>query len=1001
VSETLPSPKRRPRARRKLALKKLELAAANALEVMRFGRLGPKVGAPYAIVHEGAHYRLRRYGDGAHDGPALLLVPPLMVTAEIYDVAPDLSAVSALAAGGVVPFVIDFGAPEREEGGMHRTLDDHVRAVADAVGRVRAATGRDVHLAGYSQGGMFAYQAAAYLGSLGLASVITFGSPVDIHQSLPNVSSEVAERMIELVRPVVEPTLRRIEGLPGVLTSTGFKLLSFRKEIGQLVDFVRKLHDRQALVKREARRRFLGGEGFVAWPGPALRTFVEDFIVHNRMMSGGFVIDGRTVTLADLRSPVLCFVGLRDEMARPRAVRAIVRAAPSATVFEVALHAGHFGLVVGGTANRLTWPTVLEWIRWREGTGPRPVLLPERVEPRAPLTEGDQEEAENVAIVDALDIELFYDVAKEALHNAWNRLGEVVVDVGEAADALRYQLPRLHRLRGLEEHDLVSAGRALAEQARKIPERTFFLFRGRAFTYDEANQRVDRVVRGLLACGVRPGDSVGVLMDGRPSFLSMVTACSRLGAVSVLMSPRLDDDDLVRALALTTPRFLAADPDHAVRARAAFTGHVLVLGGGAGRKLEADVVDMEAIDPEAVSVPAWYVPNPGRAGDPAMVLVTKGEGGLRAAHVSNRRWALSAYGAAAACTLTSGDTVYCCMPLHHAAGLLVSVGGALVGGARLALAAQALRGATLAAGPTIDPPVFWSEVHTYGATVVFYAGEMARELLRARPSPAERGSPLRLFAGSGMRADAWRRLRERTGASVLEFYASTEGALVLANAAGEKVGALGRPLPGSSEVALLEWDFATGSIVRDSRGRGVAAPPGEPGIFAARMPAPSTASRRALALSVFAPGDAWLTTGDLARRDADGDYWFVDRVADVIHTASGPLASRALEDTLYELDAVALAVAYGVEEDGTELPAAAVVLRAGAALDADALTSVLSARHPRDVWPRIVRLVPSIPMTEGFRPLKNALRNGRLRDFTGPFLELKDRGGYDRFGLDG
>ncbi len=259
---------------------------------------------------------------------------------------------------------------------MRRTLDDHVRAVVLAVGRVRAATGRDVHLAGYSQGGMFAYQAAAYLGSEGVASVITFGSPVDIHQNLPAVSTAVAGRILQAARPLVEPTLSRIEGLPGVITSTAFKLVSARKEVGQLVDFVQKLHDRQALVKREARRRFLGGEGFVAWPGPALRTFVDEFIVHNRMMSGGFVIDGRTVTLADLRSPVLYFVGTRDEIARPRAVRAIRKAAPGVPVFEVALPAGHFGLVVGGTANRSTWPTVLEWIHWREGQGPRPDLLP-------------------------------------------------------------------------------------------------------------------------------------------------------------------------------------------------------------------------------------------------------------------------------------------------------------------------------------------------------------------------------------------------------------------------------------------------------------------------------------------------------------------------------------------------------------------------------------------------------------------------------------------------
>src|SRR5690606_23372316 len=95
------------------------------------------------------------------DWPSVLLVPPLMVTAEIYDVSADSSGVGALLERGVAPFVVDFGAPEREAGGMTRTLDDHVLAVSSAIDRVCAITGRDVHLAGYSQGGMFCYQVAA------------------------------------------------------------------------------------------------------------------------------------------------------------------------------------------------------------------------------------------------------------------------------------------------------------------------------------------------------------------------------------------------------------------------------------------------------------------------------------------------------------------------------------------------------------------------------------------------------------------------------------------------------------------------------------------------------------------------------------------------------------------------------------------------------------------------------------------------------------------------
>src|SRR5262249_55465644 len=247
-----------------------------------------------------------------------------------------------------------------------------VRAVSDAIGRVRQATGHDVHLAGYSQGGMFCYQGAAFRKSAGLASIVTMGSPVDLHRHL-KVGEDISERLVAGMRSMLAWPLARIEGLPSMFTSTGFKLLSARKEALQLVDFVRNLHDRAALEKREAKRLFLGGEGFVAWPGPAFRKFVDELIVGNRMSAGGFVIDGHTVTLADLASPILYFVGSRDEMGRPPAVRGIRKAAPKVdAMYEIPLKAGHFGLVVGTTALTVTWPSVVAWMRWREGDGTLP-----------------------------------------------------------------------------------------------------------------------------------------------------------------------------------------------------------------------------------------------------------------------------------------------------------------------------------------------------------------------------------------------------------------------------------------------------------------------------------------------------------------------------------------------------------------------------------------------------------------------------------------------------
>lgn len=942
------------------------MAAQNALEIVRAGRLSTPYSAPFDVTHEDPTYRLRRYHGTrvarGESGGALLLVPPLMVASEVYDIAPDISAIAYLVREGVDVWLTDFGAPEREEGGLTRTLDDHVCAVSDAIERVAATTGKPVHLAGYSQGGMFAYQAAAFRQSRDLASLVTFGSPVDIHRNMPGVSDAVIERLVGGLRVALGAPIERAESLPGVLTSTGFKLLSARKEVAQFFDFLGKLHDRQELEKRESKRLFLRGQGFVAWPGPAFRTFVDEFIVANRMASGGFVIDGRTVSLADITCPILCFIGERDDMARPAAVRAIRNAAPNAEIFEVPIKAGHFGVVVGSTAIERTWPTVRQWLRWRDGSGERPGALPAP----APAYIPDQEDYEAID-ESAFDVELAFDVIAKAAGAVWNRVGEVASDVTDSFDHLRFQIPRLSQLRSLQPSTRISMGLTLERQAREIPERTFFLWRGRAFCYRDANERVNNVVRGLIACGIRPSQRVGVLMGGRPSQLTVVAALNRLGAVAVLLGPGLPNPALARALLDADCGALIADPEQAARARASWSGDLLVLGGGGRQALPDDVVDMEAIDPDAVKLPAWYVANPGRARDLALIIVGRGRGErARLLHITNHRWAFSAIGAAAACTLTHKDTVYACLPLHHAAGTLVATGSALVGGARLALATE------------FSPDMFWSEVRRYGATVVFYAGEMCRSLVDAPHARGERSHPVRLFAGSGMRRDVWHRVLERFGAGVLEFYASTEATAVLANASGEKVGALGRPMPGSSELALAAFDFDAGEILRRR------AEPDQPGALLTRVSATDATDR--VMRDVFEPGDAWYVTGDLLRQDLAGDYWYVERISDLIETGGGLIAPRPIEDALYAVPEVALAVVYGARDPHAgEVPVAAVVVRDGAHLRADRLTAALAVLEPR-ARPRTISVVDQIPMTDGFRPIRGApgpgpvgfeLRDGR------------------------
>jgi putative long chain acyl-CoA synthase len=939
---------------------RLGAAAQNALEVARFGGLATdEVPSPYEVASEQRVYRLRHYYPDRADGhgPPVLLVPPMMLAAEVYDVSPTTSAVTILREHGVDPWVVDFGAPEKEEGGLERTLTDHVLAVSDAVDRVRRATALDVHLAGYSQGGMFCYQTAAYRRGEGLGSLVTFGSPVDTRLAMP---FGIPEQLATGVAGFLADRVLGGWALPAWASRTGFRLLDPVKSLRSRLDFILALHDREALLPREGQRRFLEAEGWVAWPGPAMADFLRQFIAHNRMLEGGFVIEGRLVTLADIECPILSVVGTVDEIAPAPGVRAIRQAAPRADVHELALRAGHFGLVVGSTSNNVTWPTVAAWIHWRSSGG----QLPPDVKPIP--DDATLEPTPEVRNHLGYGLELAAGVGTGMARSALRTAQRTVHSVRELTREAAGQLPRLARLEQIQPSTRISLGLLVEERRRKASEDIFFLFEDRAYNAGEINERIDNVVRGLISIGVRQGEHVGVLMGMRPSALALAIAISRIGAVSVLMRP---DGDVAREAQLGQVERIIADPERAPLAAGLGTLHTFVLGGGGGPRDLAGAVtaDMEQIDPGAVALPRWYRPNPGRASDLAFIVFT-GEGArTRMSRITNRRWALSAFGTASSAALTGADTVYSVTPLYHPSGLMMSIGGAIAGGARLAMATR------------FDPSIFWEEARRYGVTVGSYTWTLVHDLVEAPPHPGERHHHVRLFIGSGMPRGLWRRVQERfSPARVLEFYASTEAGVILVNLSGAKEGSMGRPLPGSAEVRIAAYDVDARRLVLGPDGFVQEAGEEEVGMLLARVrPAESTSTTPLR--GVFAPEDAWLETGDLFRRDGGGDYWRVDSAADVIRTAEGPAFTAPIRDALGSIPAVDLAVAYGVPASDREheLAVSAVTLRAGRELDAKEIAAAVRglARTER---PAIVHVVDRIPVTTWFRPLTGPLREAGI-----------------------
>ena len=873
-------------------------------------------------------YRLRRYfPDAARPGP------PVAAGAADDARGRGLRRLAGVERGrgpaehGVDPWVVDFGAPEHEEGGLERTLADHVVAVSEPSTGCASATGADVHLGGYSQGGMFCYQAAAYRRGEGIDSVVTFGSPVDTRGALPfGIPEEVAESAARRARRACFGAPR----VPAWASRTGFRLLDPVKSLRQRVDFVRQLHDREALLPRERQRRFLQGEGWVAWPGPAIADFMRQFVAHNRMLAGRLRDRGPHRHAGRHRPPgaVLRRRGRRDRAAAaPCGRSAAPRRARRSTRSRCAP-----GTSASSSARRrraTTWPTVAAWTRWRDGRGTscptsiRPVAEDEP-EPPAPGSGPGSASGSSSRPGSARGV-------------ARSLVGAAVAR-GRRRPGARRGGPASCRAwpasGGCSRGPASRSGCCSTSRPRARPTTPSSCSRTAPTPTPPPSAASTTSCAGLISLGVRQGEHVGVLMGTRPSGLTVVAALNRLGAVAVLLRP---DGAVAREAELGQ-----VTPDRRrPRARRAARSEAGARGGARARRRRrgarprlAGSSTWSGSIPTRSSCRPGTRPTPAAPRDLAFVLFT-GEGErTRANRITNGRWALSAFGTASAAALSDADTVYAVTPIHHPSGLLMSIGGAIArrrpARAWRATSTRRRSGTRSAATGSRSSP-------TPGRCCTSSSTRPT-----TRPSTTTRCA---CSSAPGCRAGCGGGSRER--------FAPARGARVLRLDRGR-----GGPRQPERREARLQGPAAAGQRrgparrlrrrrrppararrrlrdrVRAGRGRDAAHP---------RCAAWSSSSESPLR-GVFEPDDAWLATGDLFRADEDGDFWLVDHAAALIRTAHGHVGSFPIVDALGDLDAVDLAVVYGVDDPDSEhqLAVAAVTLRDGAELDPAALGEALS-----------------------------------------------------------
>jgi fatty-acyl-CoA synthase len=472
--------------------------------------------------------------------------------------------------------------------------------------------------------------------------------------------------------------------------------------------------------------------------------------------------------------------------------------------------------------------------------------------------------------------------------------------------------------------------------------------------------RANRCARWALAQGIKKGDTVCLLMPNCPDYLALWLGITRIGGIAALLNTNLKGEALGHCIKVAAPKHIIASENLADGITSDTT---IWRHGPAFRQLLENFSGASLTESERRDI---------TLNDRALLIYTSGTTGLpKAAYVSHRRvmswthWFSGMTGAG------PDDRLYNCLPMYHSVGGVVASGAVLVGGGAVILREK------------FSASSFWRDVADSGATIFQYIGELCRYLLAGQgEAPAHN---LRLAVGNGLSGDVWEAFQQHFAVPrILEFYAATEGNFSLYNADG-KVGSIGR-IPGflahRFPTAIVKFDAATGLPARGPDGLCIAVTRGEIGEAigkiaggAARFEGytDAAATEKKILRDVFKPGDAWVRSGDLMRQDAQGYFYFMDRIGDTFRWKGENVATTEVAAAAASAPGVKAANIYGVAVEGHGGKCGMAALEIDGDFDLATFRAHMALRLPAYARPVFLRIVDSLAVTETFKQKKYLL----------------------------
>jgi fatty-acyl-CoA synthase len=516
----------------------------------------------------------------------------------------------------------------------------------------------------------------------------------------------------------------------------------------------------------------------------------------------------------------------------------------------------------------------------------------------------------------------------------------------------------------------------IAELAEKYGDAPALVSDREQLSYRELSAQANRYARWAFDQGVRKGDTVCLLMSGRPEFLAVWIGITRIGGVTALLNTNLVDSGLAYCINVVEPKHIVVEAQmfkSLESARAHLTGDAKIwLHGDAGAdlpRIDRAVAALSGKDLVPSDRPALTIE------DRALYIYTSGTTGLpKAANLNHYRVMLATHAFAGVMNTRASDRMYDCLPLYH------TVGGLLATGALL------LRGGSVVIRDRFSAHEFWHDIARWECTCFQYIGELCRYLLHAPAQPEEHSHRLRFACGNGLRSDVWKQFQQRFRIpQIIEFYGATEGNVTLFNFDG-KEGAVGRLpwwLAHRFAIKIVRFDAERQLPERDEGGfciesavdevgeviGKILSDPSQPGARFEGYASQSETEHKILH-DVFEKGDVWFRTGDLMRKDRRGYFYFVDRLGDTFRWKGENVSTTEVELVLDQFDGILEANVYGVAIEGRDGRAGIAAVAAKDNLDLVALHGHLARRLPDYARPVFLRIRRDIDVTSTFKQKK-------------------------------